>query len=234
MKRDLYQHYDRLLVAVDCIIFGFSEGELKILLIKRDFEPEKDRWSLMGGFVNKEESADHAANRILKKLTGLNDVYLEQLQSFNKVDRDPVERTISLAYFALINVEEHNEELIKKNSARWFSVKEFPEVIFDHGEMIQMARRQLRNKAMFYPLGFELLPEKFTMPELQALYESIFDAPIDKRNFIRRITSLDILIKLNEKKKGNAIRHAYLYKFDYNKYKSLMDTGFNYLVRPTF
>ncbi len=127
-----YQNNDRILVALDCIIFGFDRRGLKLLLIKRDFEPEKGKWSLMGGFLNRNESLDDAADRILHKLTGLQNVYLEQLYGFGEVDRDPVERTVSIAYYALINIREHDRELLEQYGARWFPVDELPELIFDH------------------------------------------------------------------------------------------------------
>ncbi|MFY0654537.1 MAG: NUDIX hydrolase [Cyclobacteriaceae bacterium] len=228
----LYAQHDRLLVAIDCIIFGFEQDRLKLLLIKRDFEPEKGRWSLVGGFARNNEGLDAAAVRILNTLTGLQDVFMEQLYCFNDVDRDPVERTISLAYYALINIEDHDEELIKKYGASWFDMDDVPELIFDHGRMVETARERLKYKATHYPVGFELLPPKFTMPELQSLYEAIFETPIDKRNFIRRITALDILEKLNEKKKGKAIKQAFLYQFDTEKYKELQKTGNNFLIKP--
>ncbi|MEQ9287874.1 MAG: NUDIX domain-containing protein [Cyclobacteriaceae bacterium] len=228
----LYAQYDRLLVAIDCIIFGFEQDKLKLLLIKRGFEPEKGKWSLMGGFANNNESLDEAATRILGTLTGLKDVFMEQLSCFSQVDRDPVERTISLAYYSLINIEDHDEELIKQYDAQWFDMDQIPDLIFDHNEMVAMARERLKYKATHYPVGFELLPPKFTMPQLQSLYEAIFESPIDKRNFIRRITALDILVKLNEKQKGKAIKKAFLYRFDADKYKQQLHTGNNFLVKP--
>jgi len=194
-----YQDYDRILVALDCIIFGFDRQGLKLLLIKRDFEPKKEHWSLMGGFLKRDKSLDAAADRILHKLTGLRDVYLEQLYGFGEVDRDPVERTVSIAYYALVNIREHDRELSEQYGARWFSVDELPGLIFDHEEMLAAAKDRLRYRASHEPVGFELLPDKFTMPELQILYEDIYGTKLDKRNFRRRILSMDILNKLDEK-----------------------------------
>src|SRR5699024_7495593 len=139
-----YQDYDRILVALDCIIFGFDRQGLKLLLIKRDFEPKKEHWSLMGGFLKRDEGLDAAADRILHKLTGLRDVYLEQLYGFGEVDRDPVERTVSIAYYALVNIREHDRELSEQYGARWFSVDELPGLIFDHEEMLAAAKDRLR------------------------------------------------------------------------------------------
>lgn len=228
----LYKEYDRLLVAVDCIIFGFHGDKLKLLLIKRDFEPEKGKWSLMGGFAKREESLDDAANRILTSLTGLKDVFLEQLYCFNSVDRDPVERTISVTYYSLINIEDHDEELIKQNDASWFDLGDTPDLIFDHNEMVERAHQRLKYKAEHYPVGFELLPPKFTMPELQSLYEAIFETEMDKRNFIKRVGSLDILVKLDEKKRTSGKKGAFLYQFDPEKYQQQLKTGNKFQVKP--
>jgi 8-oxo-dGTP diphosphatase len=228
----LYAQHDRLLIAIDCIIFGFEQNKLKLLLIKRGFEPEKGKWSLMGGFANNNESLDSAAVRILANLTGLQDVFMEQLHCFSQVNRDPVERTMSMAYYSLINIEDHDKELIKKYEAQWFDLDEIPNLIFDHAKMVEMARQRLKYKATHYPVGFELLPPKFTMPQLQSLYEAIFEVPIDKRNFIRRITALEILVKLDEKGKGTAIKKAFLYKFDKGKYNQQLSTGNNFLIKP--
>lgn len=220
MAKHYYQDYDRIFVALDCIIFGFDRQHLKLLLIKRDFEPEKGKWSLMGGFLNKDESLDDAANRILFELTGLKNIYLEQLHGFGTVDRDPVDRTVSIAYYALINIHDHNEELLSDYKAQWFPIDQVPELIFDHGEMVEAAKARLRYKASSQPVGFELLPDKFTLPELQQLYEVIYETEFDKRNFRRRILSMDVLEKTNEKQKKYSKKGAYLYKFNDEKYNN--------------
>ncbi|MBV6639716.1 MAG: NUDIX hydrolase [Cyclobacteriaceae bacterium] len=216
--KDHYRAHKKVLLAVDCIIFGFDQDNLKILLIKRDFEPEKGKWSLMGGFLRPDETLDDAASRILQKLTGLHDIYLDQLRSFSQPERDPVDRTVSTAYYALINIEEHNEELTKKHSAEWFNVQDIPPLIFDHDEMIRQAIKRLRYKASVEPIGFELLPEKFTMRQLQKLYEAILGQKLDKRNFIKKILSQDVLIKLDEKDMTSSKKGSFLYKFDAEKY----------------
>lgn len=225
-----YSKEDKVLLAVDCIIFGFDKEELKILLIKRDFEPEKGKWSLMGGFLQRAETLDDAGNRILQTLTGINNIYMEQLYGFSKVDRDPVERTISVAYYALINIEDHNAELIEKYSARWFNVKEAPELIFDHNAMVSHAIRRLQYRTSTKPIGFELLPEKFTMRQLQKLYEAILDEKLDKRNFINKINNLDILIKLNEKDMSSSRKGSFLYEFDKEKYHKKVEDGFTFKI----
>ena len=223
-----YHAEDKVLIAVDCIIFGFDKDDLKILLIKRDFEPKKGEWSLMGGFLRKDENLDRAANRILHHLTGIDHVYLEQLHSFSEISRDPAERTVSVAYYALINTEEHSRELIRQYSAKWFRLSERPELIFDHEEMVQHAIRRLRYRTSTKPVGFELLPEKFTMRQLQKLYEAILDENLDKRNFINKINALDILLKLEEKDMNSSRKGSFLYKFDLEKYKSKAADGFSF------
>ena len=223
-----YSFEDKVLMAVDCIIFGFDKEDLKILLIKRDLEPRKGEWSLMGGFLKKNEVLDEAASRILFKLTGIQNVYMEQLYIFSKVDRDPVERTASVAYYALIDIEEHNEELIKKYSAQWFSVLEIPDLIFDHNIMVQHAIRRLWYKTSKDPIGFELLPQKFTMRQLQKLYEAILNEKLDKRNFIHKINSLGILVKLKEKDMNSSKKGSFLYSFDEEKYKKKIEEGFSF------
>lgn len=221
-----YSTADKVLLAVDCIIFGFDSEGLKILLIKRDFEPEKGKLSLIGGFLKKEEVLNSAAIRILNSYTGLQDIYMEQLYAFSEVDRDPVERTISVAYYALINIENHNEELIQNYHAQWYSVSNVPKLIFDHDKMVGHAIRRLRYRTSIKPIGFELLPEKFTMLQLQRLYEAILSKELDKRNFISKINSLDILIKLDEKDMLSSRKGSYLYTFDKDKYEEKLLNDF--------
>ena len=224
-----YSTADKVLLAVDCIIFGFDHEGLKILLIKRDFEPEKGKWSLIGGFLKKEEVLDSAAIRILESYTGLQDIYMEQLHAYSDIDRDPVERTISVAYYALINIENHDAEMIENYQAQWFNVADAPKLIFDHDSMVRHAIRRLRYRTSTKPVGFELLPEKFTMRQLLELYEAILDKELDKRNFISKINSLDILVKLDEKDMQSSRKGSYLYTFDKEKYdaKSLNDFVLN-------
>lgn len=221
-----YTSADKVLLAVDCIIFGFDNEDLKILLVKRDFEPEKGKWSLMGGFLKKDEILNDAATRVLNRYTGFHDIYMEQLYTFSEIDRDPVERTISVAYYALINIENHNEELIENYNAEWFSVSKTPKLIFDHDKMIAHAIRRLRYRTSIKPIGFELLPEKFTMRQLQKLYEAILSKELDKRNFISKIYSLDILIKLEEKDMQSSRKGSYLYTFDKDKYEEKLLNNF--------
>ncbi len=216
----------KVLLAVDCIVLGFDGEDLKILLIKRDFEPEKGKWSLVGGFLKPGETLELTATRILKRYTGLDDIYMEQVMTFSEVDRDPVERTISTAYYALINIMEHSQKLIHQYSAKWFSVSQAPQLIFDHENMVRAALSRLQNRASSQPIGFELLPEKFTMRQLQKLYEAIWDTQLDKRNFINKIRSLDIVKKLEEKDMSSSRKGSFLYKFDSEKYYQEKNVAF--------
>ncbi|HYF67823.1 MAG TPA: NUDIX domain-containing protein [Ohtaekwangia sp.] len=224
-----YKSHDRLLVAVDCIIFGFDGDQLNALLIKRGFEPEKGKWSLMGGFVSKHESADEAAIRVLNQLTGMNNIYMEQLYCFSETNRDEAGRVISIAYFALINIENYSEQLQSEHEARWFPLNKIPVLIFDHRQMLQKAKERLQEKVSTHPIGFELLPQKFTLPQLQSLYEAIYETPLDKRNFTRKILSLKILNKLNEKEKASSRKGAFYYVFDNGKYKKLHHEGVKFI-----
>ena len=209
LEMQKYSKQTRLLLAVDCIIFGFDGEALKILLIKRGFQPEKGNWSLMGGFVQTSESIDQAANRILKQLTGIDGVYLEQLHTFGDTDRDPIERTASVAYFALIDIHKYETQLSNDYHAEWFPLKRVPKLVFDHQEMVEAAKRRIRYKAALHPILFELLPKKFTLPQLQILYESVFNTTIGKRNFSKRVLATGLLIKLNDKDKAGSKRGAY-------------------------
>jgi 8-oxo-dGTP diphosphatase len=220
-----YKKETSFLTAVDCIIFGFDGKDLKALLIKRGFEPEKDKWSLMGGFVKKDEAVDAAAVRILNDLTGLDDIYMEQLHCFGDVDRDAAARVISISYFALIKIDSNDDELIKKHNAKWFNINKIPPLVFDHKKMLVVAKERLRQKVSNHPIGFELLPEKFTLLQLQNLYETIYEQKFDNGNFSRKILSLDILMKLKEKEKSGSKKGSFLFVFDEIKYKALDRVG---------
>jgi len=224
----LYSKYTRYLVAVDCIIFGYDilEKEIKILLIKRSFDPAKGRWSLEGGFVDENESIDQAACRILRKLTGLESVYMKQSYSYGETDRDPGARVISTAYFALIAIRDINKELTQQNGAQWRSIARLPDLIFDHSAMVKKALIDLQSQIKIKPVGFELLPEKFTLVQLQDLYEAIYQKKIDKRNFRKKILSMGILEKLDEKERETSKKGAYYYKFNEDTYKRLKQNGF--------
>lgn len=222
----------RILVAVDCIIFGFDGTDFKLLLIQRGFAPEKKKWSLMGGFIQPEETLEVAANRVLKQLTGLQDVYLEQLRAFSNPDRDPVERTIAVAYFALIDIHQYEKQLSTEYHAEWFLLKDMPQLIFDHEQMVELAKKSLRYKAALHPVLFELLPEKFTIPQLQALYEGLYDTTFDKRNFSRKILSTGLLIKQKEKDKENSRKGAFYFKLDKRKYSENFQAFLKFIPNP--
>jgi len=228
MKKD-YNNHNRLLVAVDCIIFGFDGTEIKALLVKRSLEPEKGKWSLMGGFVGAKESIHNAATRVLENLTGLDNVYMEQLYCFGEVKRDTAGRVISVAYFALIKLDDYKATLLQKHEASWFSLYKLPAVVFDHKQMISLSLERLQQKAIAYPIGFELLPTKFTMQQLQALYEAVYNTTFDKRNFTKRILSLNLLNKSLEKEKTTSRKGSFLYTFDKKKYNQLKKQGMKLL-----
>jgi len=227
-----YSKQSRLLLAVDCIVFGFDGETLKILLIRRDFEPEKGNWSLMGGFVQDKESLDQAANRILKQLTGLEGVYLEQLYTYGDPERDPMERTVSVSYFALLDINQYQKQLSTDYHAEWFALKKTPKLIFDHQEMVEQAKKRIRYKAALHPILFELLPAKFTIPQLQTLYEAVFNATIDKRNFSRRVLATGLLVKLAEKDKAGSKRGAFYYRLNRENYYAAFQAFMNFIPNP--
>jgi ADP-ribose pyrophosphatase YjhB (NUDIX family) len=224
---------DRPLVAIDCIIFGFDQDAeaLKLLLIKSPMDSGENSWSLVSGFLNTNETIDDAAHRILHSLTGLTNVYLEQLQVFSSVYFDPSPRTIAVAYYALINTDLLSESQANKYSANWVNLPKKPKLIFDHNKMVDRAIKRLQRRAKTQPIGFQLLPEKFTMRQLQKLYEEILDEEFDKRNFTRKINSLGILEKLAEKDKTSSRKGSYLFKFNKEKYQRQRERGFVFAVK---
>lgn len=228
MQIEKYTAVAPMLVAVDCIIFGFDGEALKVLLIKRDFQPKKGKWSLMGGFVEKKESVRTAASRVLQELTGMQDIYLEQIGCFGDVKRDPGGRVISVAYFSLIKIDEYNRTANDGFQYEWFPTNALPELIFDHADMVALAKERLMEKASTHPIGFNLMPARFTLQQLQALYEGIFSRRLDKRNFTRKIMGLGILKKLTEKEKTRSRKGAFYYVFDKKKYNRLFDGSFRF------
>jgi len=228
MIMSIYPSRNKHLVAVDCIIFGYDilEKEIKLLLFKRIVEPAKGRWSLAGGFVEPDESLDDAASRILRKLTGLESVYMKQSFAYGETDRDPGDRVISVAYFALITIRDINKDLAEQNGVSWRSMSKLPDLIFDHPLMVKRALTELQNQVKIRPVGFELLPEKFTLVQLQDLYEAIYQRKVDKRNFRKKILSMGILGKLDEKERETSKKGAFYYKFNEDTYKRLKQNGF--------
>lgn len=222
-----YEHELDVKVAVDCIIFGFDEEGLKLLLMKRGLEPCKGGWSLMGGFLRKDENLDQAAERVLKECTGLEKVYMEQLMTFSEVDRDPGARVVSAAYFALMDIRNYDKEAVSSYNAVWLRLEEVPELIFDHNVMVEKALGRLRRRATNCPVGFNLLPQEFTLPSLQQLYEAIFGCQIDKRNFRKKIHSMNILVNTGKKDYSTSKKGAYLFSFDEEKYNAMLEKGYN-------
>ncbi len=216
---DYYAQYPKFHVSVDCIIFGFGKGRLHLLLLKRDFEPAKGMWSLMGGFMQEGESADAAARRVLMELTGLDDIYMEQVGAFGAIDRDPGERVISLAYYALARIGRLGEEAVAAHNASWVDIDHLPPLVFDHLEMVEKAREIMRRKCVVEPVGFNLLPELFTLTQLQSLYEAIYGEPIDKRNFRRRVAGMDFIERTDMIDKTGSKRGARLYCFNRGAYR---------------
>lgn len=228
---NLYKQQTKCLVALDSVIFGFDNESLKVLLVKRGIEPDNQTWSLMGGWLKSDESLDEAADRILKELTGLDDVYLDQVAAYGKPDRDPVDRTVSVTYFALINVSDYGTNVSESLETKWFGLAELPELLFDHQTIVFDALERLRHKASHQLIGFELLPEKFTLPQLQKLYEAIYEAEFDKRNFSRKLLATNYLVKTEEKQRGYSKKGAYYYSVDKGKYKSGQTENYYFLDR---
>lgn len=221
--------YPRPALTVDIVLFGFDEGDLKVLLIQRDLPPFEGKWALPGGFVRVDETLDQAALRELAEETGVKDVFLEQLFTFGKVNRDPRERVVSVAYYALVKLASHTvKAATDARNAAWFPVDETPSLAFDHAEILEAALKRLKGKLRYEPIGFELLPARFTLSELQHLYEACLEQPIDKRNFRKKILGMGLLIETNEIQKDVAHRAARLYRFDEKKYRQLTKRGFSF------
>jgi len=222
-----YQYEDKLHVSVDCIILGFKDHEINVLIIKRKFEPLKGERSLMGGFVRRHESLDETVMRVVADYTGVENVYMEQVGAYGAVDRDPADRVVSIVYYALIDMQQFDEKLEKQYNTEWVNINSVGTLILDHNCFLSDTIRLLKRRATNRPVGFNLLPEKFTLPQLQSLYEAIYQKPLDKRNFRKKILETDILKKLSEKDKNTSKRGAYYYKFDKEKYDKLLDFGFH-------
>jgi 8-oxo-dGTP diphosphatase len=221
-----YEH-PRAALTVDCVVFGFDEGALKVLLIRRGIEPFRKRWALPGGFVRPDETLDDAARRELQEETGLREIYLEQLYTFGALDRDPRERVVSVAYFALVRRADHLPAAATDAAeAAWFEVEKISALAFDHGKILKLALERLRGKIRWQPVGFELLPKKFTLTQFQALYEAILGRVLDKRNFRKKLLALDLLVTLDESTTAGSRRPAQLYRFDQRKYQTLARKGF--------
>jgi 8-oxo-dGTP diphosphatase len=223
--------YPRPALSVDCVVFGFDGGDLKVLLIRRDLEPFKGRWALPGGFVEQDEPIDHAARRELEEETGLSKVFLEQLYTFGDPGRDPRGHTVTVAHYALVKLSDHEARAASDAShADWFPATDPPPLAFDHARILAAALERLRGKVRYQPIGFELLPKKFTLSELQRLYEATLGHPLDKRNFRKKILGMGLLRELDETQRAVAHRAARLYRFDAAAYKRLVRRGVNFEI----
>jgi len=221
--------YPRAALTVDCVVFGFDDGELKILLIQRGLEPFKGKWALPGGFVRVDETLDAAARRELHEEAGLKNVFLEQLYTFGAVHRDPRERVVSVAYYALVAMSAHNTRAATDAAdAQWFPISKIPKLAFDHAEILATAIARLKAKVRYEPIGFELLPDKFTLSQLQHLYEAVLATDLDKRNFRKKVLSYGLLQPLKETQLLGRHRPAQLFRFDADKYEKLKKRGFNF------
>lgn len=223
--------YPRPALTVDCVVFGLDDNELEVMLIRRGLEPFAGRWALPGGFVHVDETLEDAARRELEEETGLRKLFLEQLFTFGGLDRDPRERVVTVAYYALVKLSDHKiRAATDATDAAWFSLADLPDLAFDHAHILEVALERLKSKVRYQPIGFELLPRKFTLTQLQRMYEIILDRPLDKRNFRKKILGMELLIELDEVEKDVAHRAARLYKFDDRHYRKLVKQGFSFEI----
>ena len=213
-----YGEHSKVLVSVDCIVFGFDNDNLKLLIGHRQMDPGRGEWSLYGGFVGEDESLEEAASRVLNTLTGLEDIYMKQVGAFGAIDRDPGERVITVAYCALINVNDYDDTLRKEHGVEWVSINELPKLYSDHNEMVRKAITLLRRRISTEPLSFNLLPELFTLTQLQHVYEAILGEQIDKRNFRKRVKNIEFIEKTEHIDKLTSKRGAVLYRFNKNMF----------------
>ncbi|MHC5822708.1 MAG: NUDIX hydrolase [Nostoc sp.] len=225
-----FNDYPHPYLTVDCVVFGLDEGNLKVMLIQRKLPPsEEGEWALPGGFVRIHESLEEAARRELQEETGIGSVFLEQLYTFGALERDPRGRVVTVAYYALVNQVDYQICAATDASlADWFPVSNLPRLAFDHNQILETALSRLKGKVRYEPIGFELLPPKFTLSQLQKLYEAILGTVLDKRNFRKKILKMDLLVELDEIQTDVSHRAARLYQFDAIKYKQLKTQGFNF------
>ena len=223
--------FARAAVTVDCVVFGLDDEDLKVLLIRRDLPPFEDKWALPGGFVRLDETLDEAARRELQEETSLERVFLEQLYTFGGIDRDPRERVITVAYYALVRLSDHRvQAATDARDAVWFAMDDLPPLAFDHDQILATAHQRLQGKVRYQPIGFELLPPKFTLTQLQKLYEIVLGRVLDKRNFRKKIQGMGILEELDEVEKDVAHRAARLYRFNRKEYGRMVKQGFHFEI----
>jgi 8-oxo-dGTP diphosphatase len=218
-------------VTVDCVVFGLDDEDLKVLLIQRDLDPFAGKWALPGGFVHMDESLEAAARRELAEEAGVSNVFLEQLYSFGDVDRDPRGRVVTVAYYALVKLSDHKvKAATDARNAAWFAVDDVPALAFDHDRILEAAYERLKGKLRYQPIGFELLPPKFTLTQLQKMYEKLLGRPLDKRNFRKKILGMGVLQGLGEVETDVAHRAAQLFRFDKKRHDALVKQGFNFEI----
>jgi len=223
--------FPRPALTVDCVVFGLDVDDLKVLLIQRKLAPHQHQWALPGGFVRVDETLDDAARRELAEESGITDVYLEQLYTFGDLERDPRERVVTVAYYALAKLSDHRiQASTDAERVAWFALDDLPKLAFDHARIIEKAIERLRGKVRYAPIGFELLPPRFTLTQLQRLYEIVLMQPLDKRNFRKKILSMGLLIETDEVEQGVRHRAARLYKFERRKYEKLTRQGFSFAI----
>jgi 8-oxo-dGTP diphosphatase len=223
--------FPRAALAVDCVLFGLDATDLKVLLIQRQLPPFKHAWALPGGFVRVDETVDDAARRELAEEAGVRDVFLEQLYTFGRLDRDPRERVVTVAYYALAKLGDHRiRAATDAIGVGWFALDDLPKLAFDHTDIVTAARDRLRGKVRYAPIGFELLPPRFSLTQLQRLYEIVLGSPLDKRNFRKKLFAMDLLIETDEVERGVRHRAARLYRFDRRRYDRLAKQGFSFAI----
>ena len=225
-KKGIFTYeYPHPSVTTDCVIFGFDGTKLNVLLIERGVEPYKGRWAFPGGFLRMDESTETGALRELQEETGMEGAYIKQFHTFSDPNRDPRERVLTVAYYALVRMQEvkGGDDAAK---AEWFALDEVPSLAFDHDHILQIALKELRKQIHFEPIGFELLPEVFTMPQLQALYESILEVHFDRRNFANKMQKLGILEETGDRPKNTARSVPIQYRFNLDKYMEMKSKGF--------
>jgi 8-oxo-dGTP diphosphatase len=223
--------YPRAALTVDVVVFALDDDDLKVMLIERDVPPFAGEWALPGGFVRVDETLDDAARRELEEETGLRDIFVEQLYTVGTIDRDPRERVVTVAYYSLVNLAGHDVQAsTDARNAAWFPVSELPKLAFDHQKILNLAHERLRAKVRYQPIGFELLPERFTLRQLQHMYEVILDRELDKRNFRKKILATGIVKETTEIEKDVAHRAARLFRFDERAYRRLMKQGLHFEI----
>lgn len=223
MANNYYAEESKYNVAVDCIIFGFEDGNLQVLFQHRTVEPFSGELTPLGGFVREHETLDEAAHRVLSERTGIDQLFLEQLQAFGDINRDPGGRVISVAYYALLNKAHYDKSLLEKFNCKWLNVNNLPALYFDHMKMMKKAINRLQDKISYTPIALKLLPEEFTMSQIQCLYEAILNEELDKRNFRKKVSEMPYFVKTDKIDKSGSKRGAAIYTFDYEKYQEHKD-----------